>query len=192
MGHIYIIKNQITQDIYVGKTTKTVSERMRKHLYNAKCGHDTHLYRAFNKYGSNNFIIESIQEILDNNLLNDRECYYIECLSPKYNMTKGGDGGNTYIFLKEETRKKISERNSGKNNPMFGKRGQDNPNYGKKRGKTPKISQALKNPCICEGVYFSSITDAEKHYRGKCSVRRRLDNPNHSNWYRLIPKTKRK
>lgn len=188
MSHIYIIKNTITQDIYVGKTIKSIDERMKKHLYNMKLG-KTHLYRSMRKYGKENFIIESLEQIHDDNLLNERECYYIENLKPKYNMTKGGDGG-CLIIISEETRKKLRENSKGKNNSMYGKKGKDNPNYGKKYGKRPKISEMKKNPCVCEGNYFDSITHAEEYYKGKCSVRKRLDNSKYPDWYRLVPKRK--
>jgi group I intron endonuclease len=181
----------ITQDIYVGKTIKTIEERMRQHIYKSRYGVDTHLYRAIRKYGEINFIIENL-ETVENYQLNLRECHHIESLKPRYNMTGGGDGGNTFIFITEDTRKKISESTKGEKNPMYGKRGKDNPNFGKKRGKNIKISKSLNNPCICEGNLFNSITDAENYYRGKYSVRKRLDSPKYEDWYRLVPKTRRK
>jgi len=106
-------------------------------------------------------------------------------------MTYGGDGGNTLKFITKEYKEKMSEKFKGSNNPMFGKKGQNNPNFGKKRGKTPAISQALKNPCVCDGKRFSSISEAETFYFGKHSVRKRLDNPKYPNWYRLVPKISR-
>lgn len=49
-----------------------------------------------NKYGIENFIIEEIEEVLDDNLLAEREVYWINELqtfgSNGYNATKGGDG----------------------------------------------------------------------------------------------------
>lgn len=93
--------------------------------------------------------------------------------------------------VSEETKFKISQATKAENNPMYGKIGNLNPNFGKKRGKI-KVTSKAKNPCICNGEYFHSITDAEIYFKGICSVRKRLDNKRFPNWFRLIPKTKRK
>lgn len=191
MAHIYEIQNIITGDTYIGKTILSPEKRFQKHCYNSTYGTDTHLCRAIRKYGIPNFRIRSLEEV-SKDQLNIREMYYIKVYQPRYNMTPGGDGGNTHVFLKEETRKKLSLMNSGSGNPMFGKLGIDNPNYGKKHGPKPETGRKLKNPCICEGDYFESIGDAEKFYHGKYCVRKRLDNPKYTDWYRLVPKTNRK
>jgi len=180
----------MTNDCYIGKTTKTVEQRFQKHKYACRYSKNSHLYRAMNKYGIDKFIITSLEEI-DNHFLDIKEKEYIKNYQPHYNMTEGGEGG-ALRFITEETRAKFRHLNGGINNPMYGKRGKDNPNFGQKRGKTPKISEAKVNPCICEGVLFNSITEAEKHYLGKHCVRKRLDNPKYPTWYRLVPKGKRK
>lgn len=190
MGFIYSIKNEITQDIYVGKTTKSIEERFQRHIYNSRYGSKTHLHRSIRKYGETNFTISLIEEV-DDDILNQREIYHIQEIKPHYNMTSGGDGGLTFSIT-EEYRESCRKKYTGAGNPMYGKKGENNPNFGKKRGKSPLISKALSNPCVCEGVLFSSIGEAEKHYKGKCSVRKRLDSPKHPTWYRLVPKTKRK
>ena len=46
------------------------------------------------------------------------------------NLTDGGDGCNGYKHT-EEHKQKLSERLSGKSNPMFGRYGDKNPAYGK-------------------------------------------------------------
>lgn len=190
MGHIYQITNSITNDCYIGKTTKTIDQRFQKHKYAHRYVNNTHLYRAMRKYGIDNFRIISLEEI-ENKLLDLKEQEYIKNYKPRYNMTDGGEGGSLR-FITEEARANFRRVNGGENNPMFGKRGKDNPNFGSKRGKTPKISKALSNPCICDGVLFASIGEAEKHYLGKHCVRKRLDNPKYPTWYRLVPKIKRK
>jgi len=190
MGHIYQITNKLTNDFYIGKTIKTVEERFQRHKYTQKYVNNTHLYRAMRKYGIDNFDIISLESV-DDSLLDQKEKEYIKNYKPRYNMTDGGEGGSLR-FITEETRVKYRIRSGGKNNPMYGKRGTSNPNFGKIYGSNPKISKALSNPCICEGVLFSSIGEAEKHYLGKHCVRKRLDNPKYPTWYRLVPKTKRK
>ena len=98
MGYIYCITNVINSKKYVGKTTSTIEERFKEHCLDSKkqrC-EKRPLYDAMNKYGIENFIIEEIEQISDNNLLAKREIYWINELQTYgrngYNATKGGDG----------------------------------------------------------------------------------------------------
>lgn len=193
MSSIYKITNKVNNDFYIGKTSKTIEERFAKHISNHKSNIQTHLYRAFHKYGCENFSIELLEEILDETKVNDKEIEYISKLSPQYNMTKGGDGGNTIPFFTDEMRTACIERSTGKNNPMYGKRGPLNPKYGKTYRKCPKISKALCNPCMCDGIRFEGIGLAETYFKNKnikVSVRKRLNSKYHPTWFRLVPKRK--
>lgn len=89
---IYEIKNRITGDSYVGFTSLTIEQRFAKHKQNAKAGGETYLYRAMRKYGEENFSIECLQE---DGTLQEDEALWIEKLKPAYNMTIGGEGGDT-------------------------------------------------------------------------------------------------
>lgn len=95
--YVYRIENKINGKFYIGKTSKTIDERWKRHKYDCNCKKDnTRLYNALRKYGYENFeiyVFEMLNE--DHPRLNDRERYWIEVLEPEYNMTKGGDGGNT-------------------------------------------------------------------------------------------------
>ena len=93
MGFIYKITNKLDGKLYVGKTCTTINIRWSHHLddYTKK---DYHLYRAMRKYGVENFEIEPIEQCPDN-LLNEREIYWIEKLDTfhnGYNKTIGGEG----------------------------------------------------------------------------------------------------
>lgn len=90
---IYKITNTINNDCYVGKTKGNFLRRFYIHKRNAKNGMNTHLYHAMRKYGEDNFIIEVLEETGDN--INEREVYWISFIAPRYNMTSGGDGGDT-------------------------------------------------------------------------------------------------
>ena len=96
MPYIYKITNLINQKIYIGKTQKSIEERWRRHWADSKRANISNrpLYKAFNKYGENNFTIEIIEECsLDE--LEEREIYWIEKLGSfkyGYNATTGGDG----------------------------------------------------------------------------------------------------
>lgn len=95
MGFIYKITNKINDKVYIGKTIKTIEKRYSEHLYDSK-NKDTYLHRAMRKHGKENFYIETIEEV-SNEELNDRERYWISFYKSNYskngyNCTSGGDG----------------------------------------------------------------------------------------------------
>lgn len=141
---IYLITNEITKDCYIGYTSKTLEERFQRHIYNSKYGGKTYLNRAIRKYGPENFSIKVLQE--DGNLIED-ETYWIQKMNPTYNMTNGGEGGDT--SSSPNFRQAMSNRRSysGEGNPLYGKRGKDNPK-----------SQAV----LLDGVKYDTITEARK------------------------------
>lgn len=102
MGIIYKITNKVNGKSYIGKTVKSINRRFYEHCHNAELGVQTVFYDAIRKYGKENFNISIIEEI-DNDLLNDRESYWInyyhtylkDPLCRGYNSTLGGDGGDT-------------------------------------------------------------------------------------------------
>ena len=93
MGYIYVIKNDINNKLYVGKTITTLSNRWLHHK-DAYLREDWHLYRAMRKYGIEHFWIEEIEFCSDNDI-DEREKYWINKLDSYnngYNMTIGGEG----------------------------------------------------------------------------------------------------
>jgi len=89
---IYLIENILTSEKYVGYTGQSLEKRFSKHIQNARTSGETYLYRAIRKYGEHNFQIKCLQE--DGSLEKD-ESKWIELLKPEYNMTNGGEGGDT-------------------------------------------------------------------------------------------------
>lgn len=88
---IYKITNLINSKIYIGKDT-TDNE-----LY---YGSGKLIKRSIKKYGIENFKKEIIEECSDYQLLSEREIYWIEYYNSNnlkigYNISKGGDGGDT-------------------------------------------------------------------------------------------------
>jgi group I intron endonuclease len=128
---IYQITNKITNDFYIGKTKRKLSQRFYQHKYDSlERNSQTHLHRAIRKYGFENFFIEQVDTASNISDLNEKEISYIEKKSPKYNMTKGGDGGDVsqspnYIKSQknksykhtEETKQKIRKAHIGKSKP---------------------------------------------------------------------------
>ena len=77
MAYIYKITNNINGKIYIGKTEFSVEKRFREHCldYKKERFEKRPLYSAMNKYGIENFSVETIEET-DNP--EEREKYWIE------------------------------------------------------------------------------------------------------------------
>lgn len=76
-GFIYIIRNNINDKVYIGKTLlPTIEERFKEHIKDSKrerC-EKRPLYNAINKYGEEHFYIELIEEC-SADVLSEREKY---------------------------------------------------------------------------------------------------------------------
>lgn len=88
MVGIYMIINKINGDCYIGSSIN-LKNRKSRHLRDLKNNnhHSLILQRAVKKYGIENFQFEIVEECLKSELLN-REQYYLNVLSPKYNICK--------------------------------------------------------------------------------------------------------
>lgn len=116
-GFIYKITNNVNGKVYIGQTIQTVKERFYQHCA-TKCSDSVlnmAIHRAIKKYGKSNFTIEVIEEV-EQNILNDREKYWIKYYNSYkngYNSTEGGqDGAKSFKTLDVESI--IREYNSGK------------------------------------------------------------------------------
>lgn len=97
---IYKIENLINGKVYVGQSVD-VFNRWKQHQNQLENNthYNTHLLRAYNKYGVENFQYELLEEC-DLHSLNEREMYWIshyDSLNSGYNQTSGGDGTNGII-----------------------------------------------------------------------------------------------
>ena len=106
MGFIYKITNIIDNTSYIGQTLYDIQNRLKGHCkVSSKC---RYLKNAIQKYGKDNFKIESICECANEDL-NDKEKYYIEYFNTivpnGYNLKEGGNSSRH----NEETKRKISE-----------------------------------------------------------------------------------
>lgn len=108
MPYIYKITNKINNKIYIGKTSSTPEERFKEHIKDSKKEHleKRPLYDAFNKYGIENFLLETIEEVQNDEIAVEREKYWIQYYnsyigfnnSNGYNATLGGDGKRFYNY----------------------------------------------------------------------------------------------
>lgn len=118
--YVYKIINESTGDFYIGKTIRQLEARFKQHQYDAKSGSDTHLHRAMRKHGFDNFKIVLIEQVDGD--LDQREIHWISEMQPKYNMTSGGEGGDTSKSEKYQQYMKLhSEFMMGRNNPFYGR-----------------------------------------------------------------------
>lgn len=100
MQGIYKITNKINNKIYIGKANNS-DRRWRDHQRLAFTeGHKEYekvLYKAFRKYGIENFSFEIIEELEDYSISGEREIYWIQyydSYNNGYNENLGGDGGS--------------------------------------------------------------------------------------------------
>ena len=122
-GFIYKITNRVNNKVYIGQTHFTVEHRWKQHIKNYNIEHRKQpLYKAFDKYGLDNFYVEPIEEI-DSDQLDEREMYWIayyDSFKNGYNANIGGTGkvytwtDNQYeeirsLYLSGFTTKKIAE-----------------------------------------------------------------------------------
>ena len=108
MPYIYKITNLINGKLYIGKTSNSIKERWKEHISDSqkeRC-EKRPLYDAFNKYGIDNFQIEKIEEVENDDIACERENYWIEQLRTYvgfddcngYNATLGGDSRRLYDY----------------------------------------------------------------------------------------------
>lgn len=144
-GIIYKVTNIINGKMYIGQTKTGLKARKRNHKHN--CVHKKYnsiLHSAIRKYGWDNFRWEIIDSCYSFEQLNKLEIYYIgyyNTYNNGYNATLGGAGKPTPCS--EDTKRKISEANKGRNFTEEHKNnisksmvglfvGKDNPFYGKR------------------------------------------------------------
>ena len=119
---IYSIKNLINNKVYIGQSTQ-LEKRLSWHrqALNRNDHHNKHLQNSWNKYGSESFVFNIVCECSENEL-DGLEKYYIDLYHSTdirfgYNEESGGCINKHHS---ERTKKKISEKTAGENNPMYG------------------------------------------------------------------------
>ena len=122
-GFIYKITNRVNDKVYIGQTHFTIEHRYKQHIKNFNIEHRQQpLYKAFAKYGIENFSVEMVEEV-ECEKLDEREIYWIayyDSFRNGYNATLGGNGqlyqwtDSQYeeiksLYLSGFTTKKIAE-----------------------------------------------------------------------------------
>lgn len=171
--YIYKITNLINKKIYIGKTYnikvrfnahKAAARRSNKNDYSL-------IHRALNKYGFENFQIESLAEYSAEEDALQAEKEFIKKYNSMnrdagYNLTEGCDGSSGFKFTEEQKRSLNQEKKLtyiGENNPFYGKNhseeslkiisqkaiernmsGENNPFYGKQHSEE-SLRKIIKN-----------------------------------------------
>lgn len=143
---IYCIKNIINNKMYIGKSFDIYTRiACHKQGLNTKNKNENrHLINAWHKYGSENFIYEVLEYTeKDEQILYDKELYWITF----YNTTNKEKGYNlrldslTKNIVHDETRKLLSQKNSGVNNPNYGNKWSED----QKKQMSEKIKKQFEN-----------------------------------------------
>jgi group I intron endonuclease len=110
---IYRITNTINGKSYIGQTTEVLEFRWKRHCRSCIDG-DNHFMRALRKHGFECWEKEILEEVIDINLLDAREIYWIEhfdTFKNGYNSTTGGQYNKvTKERIKREVRPEVIEK----------------------------------------------------------------------------------
>jgi hypothetical protein len=125
---IYQIKNTITGKVYVGSAINIKNRFLdHKQLLKRQKHHSKKLQHSVNKYGIENFVFEIIEEC-EKDFLIEREQYYIntyESYEKGYNATPTA-GSKLGFKFSEESKKKMRQSQkglrAGEKHPLYGKR----------------------------------------------------------------------
>lgn len=176
---IYIWINLINGKKYIGSSVD-LSIRFQRYFNTNYLIKDNcmKICRSLLKYGYSKFKLEILEYCEPSKLL-EREKYFIDLLSPEYNISLNPSS----LFLGQkhspEARQKMSEAKTGENNPMYGKnhteetktkmleanKGEKNPMHGKPRPEgSGKPSQIIEVTDITNKttIYYDSISAAAR------------------------------
>ena len=178
---IYCIENKADGKCYVGKSVN-IPKRWNEHKGALRNGRhfNKHLQKAWDFYGEESFRF-MVLEYANPDKLAELEIAYISEHNAfgenGYNFTMGGDGGLLGMPKSEETRRKISEANKGRQHTLEEKakvsealKGKSFTDEHKKRiGDANKVSHIKSVLCVETGQVFDSLKEAGKYFNTDCS-----------------------
>lgn len=130
MGKIYYIEDPITNEIrYVGQTIKTLHQRLKGHIYEARRSKKYNINKTYKNNWLNDLISKGYENKIKLTLIEEcqfsemdkREIFWINWYKESCGLTNTSSGGIKQIMT-DEIKKKISIANSGEKNGMYGKR----------------------------------------------------------------------
>ena len=175
-GCIYLITNKSNNKCYVGQTTKGAEYRWKQHIKCSKYKEYQHyaLYRAFSKYGVDNFDFSIIVDNVPIDLLDDLETNCIAAYDGMlgYNMTPVGNSMRGYKF-DANTLAHLSNVRKGKEPINKGKKFPERSGENHARSKrvtqmsTGKIFESASMAAKELGISHSSIIGSCRGKKGK-------------------------
>jgi group I intron endonuclease len=143
---VYRITNKINNKVYIGYTSLPVEKRFSNHWKDANNNSKSILHKSMLKHGIDSFVIECLYQSKDKtHIKSEMENYFILEYNSffkyenGYNMTLGGDGGNTSLSpnyingMKQRDNSYQQNRgpvsNLGKSNMSKAKKGKRPPNF---------------------------------------------------------------
>lgn len=144
ISNIYKITNKVNGYIYVGSTNKSLNERFCEHMKPSKLYDNPNslFYKDIKEYGKDNFKIELldtcferhrfiIEEYWWNKLYEENFLMYdikrgnVHSKNTKQRISNMRNNRDNTIYQNEEFRVKISEKTTGENNGMYGKKDEE-------------------------------------------------------------------
>jgi hypothetical protein len=122
---IYKITHLGSGKSYIG-SSNNLRLREQQHFSSLRLGYhrNRYLQRAFDKYGEDDFKFEIIEYCPVEQLVM-REQYWIDNTDDLYNLRTEVVESNLGVKWSEESKKKLAQKRSGENAPMWGKFGKD-------------------------------------------------------------------
>lgn len=109
-GRIYLIKNDVNDKVYVGKTIRELKQRMREHRSRAKRGYKKPICIVMREIGIEHFYIELVEDNIPIEQLDNKEIEYIH----KFNSVANGYNRFTGKGLDLDEKEIVRLYNSGK------------------------------------------------------------------------------
>ena len=107
LGSIYCITNKITGEQYIGQTTRSIYYRFGQHIEDATRRNSLlKFHQNIRDYGERNFIIEELEEC-EEELLSEREKYWIQKKDTYYHGLNDNFGGQGNIKILSQDYPKI-------------------------------------------------------------------------------------
>lgn len=138
---IYIITNTVNGKRYIGSSIN-INRRWAEHKKPSMRDKPYAIYRAFKKYGIENFKIDVLCECKDGEL-EFYENHYLSTIKPEYNMSKFCGAPNRGRKLSAEWRRKIGEAGKGRVCSEENKRKMSEARKGKKRSEEDKAKMRV-------------------------------------------------
>jgi hypothetical protein len=170
---IYKITNNINNKVYIGQTIRDLETRLKEHRRKKHCM----MYKAFNKYGYENFTAEVIDTADTIEELNEKEMYWISYYDSTnkdkgYNLCEGGGNTKGYHHT-EESKTKMSQNTKkkfGADNHFYGMhhteetRDKMRQSWIIRKESGEQLPQCRRVVNLDTGEVFSSVSEACEKY----------------------------